>query len=70
MTRIQPGARSGSSPETETEDEESTVKKLAAPVSLVLGLAVLLGGGFYFKGQIRHFVDYFIGVVDDLGPYG
>ena len=51
-------------------DEDNTAKKLAAPIGLALGVAVLLGGGWYFKGQIRGFVDYFIGIVDDLGPLG
>ena len=51
-------------------DEESTAKKLAAPIGLAVGVAVLLGAGWFFKGQIRGFVDYFIGIVDDLGPLG
>ena len=64
---LQPAASSRS--ETDAEDE-NTAKKLAAPIGLVVGLAVLLGAGFLFKGQIRGFVDYFITVVDDLGPLG
>ncbi len=43
--------------------------KLAA-LGLVLGLALIGGGGYLFKDQIRGFVDYFIEVVDTWGPLG
>jgi hypothetical protein len=36
----------------------------------VLGLALIGGGGYLFKDQIRGFVDYFIDVVDTWGPLG
>lgn len=66
-SRSRLSASSGSGTDS---DEESTAKKLAAPIGLAVGIAVLLGTGFLFKGQIRGFVDYFIGIVDDLGPLG
>jgi len=41
-----------------------------AALGLVLGLALIGGGGYLFKDQIRGFVDYFIEVVDTWGPLG
>ena len=40
------------------------------PLALGLGVAVLLGAGFLFKGRIRGFMDYFIETVDTYGPLG
>lgn len=67
---MQPGARSGSGTDTEPEGEEDFLTKYGPFIGLAVGVAVLLGGGFLFKGKIRSFVDYFIRVVGDLGPLG
>lgn len=39
-------------------------------IAFVGGLALILGLGYLFKGQIRHFLDYFIERVDEWGPWG
>ena len=39
-----------------------------APAAVVLGLGLLVGGGFVFKGQLKEFIDYFVEVVDTWGP--
>ena len=59
----------GSSAEAEGMDAGSQAPKLAA-LGLVLGIALIGGGGYLFKDQIRGFIDYFIEVVDTWGPLG
>ena len=52
------------------EEESSLVAKIAAPAGLAVGLAVILGGGYVFKDQLRMFIDYFIKVAEQWGPLG
>ncbi len=52
------------------EKETSLAAKLAAPAGLVIGLAIVLGGGYAFKDQLRGFIDYFIKVAEQWGPLG
>jgi hypothetical protein len=40
----------------------------AAPVAVVAGLGLLVGGSFVFKSQLHDFIDWFTGVVDTWGP--
>lgn len=49
--------------------DSGSAQKYAA-LGLVLGVVLIGGGGYLFKDQIRGFVDYFIEVVDTLGPLG
>ncbi|PSC74471.1 transmembrane 64-like [Micractinium conductrix] len=44
--------------------------KLVASLGVVGGLTVLVAGGVLFREQISAFVNYFITLVDDLGPLG
>ena len=37
---------------------------------LVLGLLLIVGGGFLFKDQLRGFIDYFVDVAEKWGPLG
>ncbi|CAL8466491.1 g6027 [Coccomyxa elongata] len=39
-----------------------------APAAVVLGLGLLVGGGYVFKSQLKEFLDYFVEVVDTWGP--
>lgn len=52
-------------------EEESSVPSspFLASASL-LGIVALLGGGYLFKDQIKHFLTFFIGAVDQWGPLG
>lgn len=53
-----------------SESEEGNGAAQAAPIALALAIATLLGLGFFYKGQIREFLDYFIHTVDSYGPAG
>lgn len=44
--------------------------KLIGSLSVVGGLVALAVGGVLLKDQIKAFLDYFIGVVDNYGPLG
>ncbi|KAK9813128.1 hypothetical protein WJX72_009521 [[Myrmecia] bisecta] len=67
-----PAETSGSSGSADGSSGEADSRKarMMGVAGLVAGLAVLLGAGYAFKGQIRGFVDYFIVVVDNFGPLG
>ena len=54
-----------------TEVEAGDGAKLTAylaPAAVVLGLGLLVGGGYVFKSQLKEFLDYFVEVVDTWGP--
>lgn len=42
----------------------------AATLGVVAGISILMGGGYLFRGQIKHFLDFFIQAVDDWGIWG
>jgi hypothetical protein len=42
----------------------------AAVVGFVGGIALLLGGGYVFRGPIRAFLTFFIDAVDEWGAWG
>jgi len=50
--------------------EVGLATKIGAPAGLLLGLALILGGGYAYKDQLRGFIDYFIKVADSWGPLG
>jgi len=53
--------------------EESGDKQVSSPLlaSLSLaGIALLIGGGYFFRGHIKTFLEFFIQAVDDWGPLG
>ena len=64
------GRHSGTDEAGEEQGGEDVSKwtAYAAPAALLLGVALLLGGGVAFKGQLRGFIDYFVEVVDTWGP--
>ena len=66
--RAEHGSSGGSGAQAEGLDSGSAQK--FAALGLVLGVALIGGGGYLFKDQIRGFVDYFIDVVDTWGPLG
>lgn len=41
-----------------------------AAVGVAGGIAVLLGGGYFFRDYIQHFLNFFIVAVDEWGPLG
>eukprot|EP00884_Botryococcus_braunii_P016004 jgi/Botrbrau1/3087/Bobra.0070s0073.1 len=60
-------------PEQPGEESNGPMSKLvlaAAPLGFVLGLALVLGGGFLLRDQIAVFIDYFVQLVEDWGPGG
>ena len=61
---------SSSSNGAQAEGLDSGSAQKYAALGLVLGIALIGGGGYLFKDQIRGFVDYFIEVVDTWGPLG
>ena len=61
---------SSSSNGAQAEGLDSGSAQKYAALGLVLGVALIGGGGYLFKDQIRGFVDYFIEVVDTWGPLG
>ena len=50
------------------EEEGSKLTAYLAPAALLLGMGLLVGGGYAFKSQLRTFIDYFVEVVDTWGP--
>ncbi|KAF5828793.1 hypothetical protein DUNSADRAFT_17072 [Dunaliella salina] len=50
------------------EGEEGQSPQLAALT--VLGLGLLVGGGYFFRDQIKDFLQYFIQSLRDMGPAG
>ena len=68
------GGRSAKSadPRHGGKDETSGTarKSILGLVAFAVSAAALLGTGYLFRGQIRHFIDYFIEVVDEWGPLG
>ena len=52
------------------DDGSSTGTKVAASFGVAAGVALLVLGGVVMKDQIRAFLDFFIGIVDDWGPMG
>lgn len=64
------GKRVGRDDGNAAEDSASLAAKVAAPAGLILGLGLLLGGGYLFKDQLRGFIDYFIEVAEQWGPLG
>ncbi len=54
---------------TEAEAGDGTnLTAYLAPAAVVLGLGLLVGGGYVFKSQLKEFLDYFVEVVDTWGP--
>ena len=68
------GGRSakGADPRHGGKDETSSTagKSVLGLIAFAVSAAALLGTGYLFRGQIRHFIDYFIEVVDEWGPLG
>lgn len=59
--------------ESDSEDEGSRstgAAGWAATLGVVAGISILMGGGYLFRGQIKHFLDFFIQAVDDWGIWG
>jgi hypothetical protein len=61
--------------ESDSDDEESSSRSTgaagwAATLGVVAGISILMGGGYIFRGQIKHFLDFFIQAVDDWGVWG
>lgn len=60
--------------ESDSDDEDSSrstgAAGWAATLGVVAGLSILMGGGYVFRGQIKHFLDFFIQAVDDWGVWG
>jgi uncharacterized membrane protein YdjX (TVP38/TMEM64 family) len=57
----------------EMASEDQSGQVASSPVLAIaslLGIGVLLGGGYLLKDQIRDFLDFFITVIDDWGPAG
>ena len=52
------------------EEEVGLLTKIGAPAGLLLGLAVILGGGYTYKDELRGFIDYIIKVAEGWGPLG
>lgn len=52
------------------DEEVGLATKIGAPAGLLLGLVLLLGGGYAYKDQLRTFIDYFIKVAEEWGPLG
>lgn len=50
--------------------EVGLATKIGAPAGLLLGLLLILGGGYAYKDQLRTFIDYFIKVAEEWGPLG
>ena len=55
-------------PTDDEQEEGSNLTAYLAPAALLLGMGLLVGGGFAFKSQLRTFIDYFVEVVDTWGP--
>lgn len=60
---------------SESDDEEDSSRSTgaagwAATLGVVAGISILMGGGYLFRGQIKHFLDFFIQAVDDWGVWG
>eukprot|EP00798_Chlamydomonas_sp_ICE-L_P020916 gene20916-27764_t len=64
-----PGSSSSSDEEMDDDNQNNTtaLASLAVPV---LGIGLLLGGGYFFKDSIRDFLQFFITAVEDWGPAG
>ena len=62
--------QAGKKTEEVAEENSNLGAKIAAPVTLVLGLGLILGGGYLFKDQLRSFIDYFIELAEQWGPLG
>lgn len=65
---------SESDAEADANDENSNqatgAAGWAATIGVVAGISILLGGGYVCRGQIKHFLDFFIQAVDDWGIWG
>ena len=62
--------QAGRKTEEVAEENSNLGAKIAAPVTLLLGLGLILGGGYLFKDQLRTFIDYFIELAEQWGPLG
>ena len=60
----------GSSSRDEDEDGNPTKAKVFATIGVAAGMVMLVIGATFMKDQIRMFLDFFIGIVDDWGPLG
>ena len=72
-TKLAKGNRNnGKKPVSGNGDEEEVglLTKIGAPAGLLLGLAVILGGGYTYKDELRGFIDYIIKVAEGWGPLG
>lgn len=61
--------------ESDSDDDSSSSRSTgaagwAATLGVVAGISILMGGGYIFRGQIKHFLDFFIQAVDDWGVWG
>jgi uncharacterized membrane protein YdjX (TVP38/TMEM64 family) len=64
------GKKPGGSSGGDDEEEVGLAAKFGAPVGLALGLALVLGGGYAYKDQLRVYIDYFIKLAEQWGPWG
>ncbi len=68
---MEQASTSGNGASPGVDDADADVAKWTAylaPAAVVIGLGLLVGGGFVFKGQLKEFIDYFVEVVDTWGP--
>lgn len=58
--------------QAEDDDDEGagSATTWAATLGIVAGIALLMGGGYVFRGPIKHFLNFFIDIVDDWGVWG
>jgi len=54
----------------EGENSPNNVSSPAVAAVSLIGIAVLLGGGYLAKDQIKDFLDFFVVAVDEWGPWG
>ena len=67
---VEQASTSGNGVLADGDDVDGDVAKWTAylaPAAVVLGLGLLVGGGFVFKHQLKDFIDYFVEVVDTWG---
>jgi hypothetical protein len=56
--------------EVEMEEEETSFSSPALALASLLGIVILLGGGYLLKDQLKDFLAFFISAVEEWGPWG